>query len=166
MAKKKRVLKETLIFVGEGEAEKAFLLHLKSIYGTGNPRVTPKSAGGKGPNNVIGDAISTLAHSGCSKVAAMLDTDLDWPVGLVKKAKQKKIPLIGSEPCLEGLLLDILQVKKPKTSKECKKVLHPMLDGRETCKDSYSKLFSKDVLDEARKNVVSLNQLIEAIQGN
>ncbi|MFA0000783.1 hypothetical protein AB4428_20970 [Vibrio lentus] len=165
MAKKKRVLKESLIFVGEGEAEKAFLLHLKSIYGVGNPKVTPKSAGGKGPNNVIGDALGTLACSGCSKVAALLDTDLPWPVGLAKTAKQKKIPLIGSTPCLEGLLLDILGIKKPASSSACKKLLHPKLSGRETCKESYAEAFSEEVLNQARTKVVELDSIINIIQG-
>ncbi|CAK1834140.1 hypothetical protein [Vibrio crassostreae] len=165
MAKKKRVLKDTLIFVGEGEAEKAFLLHLKSIYGTGNPKVTPKSAGGKGPNNVIGDALGTLASSGCTRVAALLDTDLKWPVGLTKEAARNKIPLIGSTPCLEGFLLDILGIKKTTTNKGCKQILHPMLDGKETCKMSYSKLFTKDVLDEARQRVEELDKMIKIIQG-
>lgn len=165
MAKKRRVLKETLIFVGEGAAEKAFLLHLKSIYGVGNPRVTPKSAGGKGPDNVIADALGTLASSGCSRVAALLDTDLPWPPRLRKQADAKKIPLIGSEPCLEGLLLDILRIKKSSDSASCKKQLHHMLNGRETCKESYSILFTKDVLDNARSIVPALDQIINILQG-
>lgn len=165
MAKQRRILKETLVFVGEGEAEKAFLLYLKSLYSVGNPRVTPKSAGGKGPNNVIGDAIGTLASSGCTKVAALLDTDLPWPVELKKQAAVKKIPLIGSEPCLEGLLLDILKINKPAQSAKCKERMHPMLSGRETCKESYSKRFTKDVLDNARQHVPALDQIINIMQG-
>ena len=165
MSRKTRKSKLTLIFVGEGEADKAFLSHLRSIYGTGNLRVSPKSAGGKGPENVIRDTISSLENSGYSYAAALLDTDLKWPRNLVQEAKNKNIPLFGSSPCIEGFLLDILQKKKPRSSKECKKVLHPMLKGRETCSQSYKELFNETTLEAARKNIQQLDSIIRLIQG-
>lgn len=137
MAKQKRPkkqLKKTMVFVGEGEAEKAFLLHIKSLYGVGSLKLTIKSAGGKGPDNVINDAISTLENSKCDRVAVLLDTDLPWPSKLVKEAKALDIELIDSTPCLEGLLLTVLGQRHstPSDNKTCKKSLHPQLAGKET----------------------------------
>lgn len=167
MAKKRtrRVVKRTLLVVGEGEAEKAFLQHMKSLFGVGDPKVAIKSAGGKGPKNVITEAMSTKDASGYDSAAALLDTDLAWPNALVKKAQGKKIQLIGSSPCLEGLLLDVLGIKRPtpNTSVECKKKFHQILKGKETEKDSYVELFPKEVLNSCKIN--QIETLIKLIEG-
>ena len=44
----KRKIKITITIVGEGQTEVAFINHLRSIYGVGSPKITAKSAGGKG----------------------------------------------------------------------------------------------------------------------
>ncbi|EIO4085915.1 TPA: RloB domain-containing protein [Vibrio parahaemolyticus] len=167
MSKKRtrRVVKRTLLIVGEGEAEKAFLLHLKSIYGVGDPKVSIKSAGGKGPKNVITEAITSKDANGYDLAAVFLDTDLTWPASMVKKAKGKKITLIGSSPCLEGLLLDVIGTQRPtpNSSKECKRKLHGLLKGKETARETYEELFTKDVLDKT--NVEQIKTLIKLIQG-
>lgn len=168
MVKKKkglRSLKKTLVFVGEGEAEKAFLRHMKSLYGVGSIKLTIKSAGGKGPDNVINDAISTLENSKCDKVAVLLDTDLPWPGKLVKAARKLDIELIGSTPCLEGLLLTILGQPHPvpANNRTCKKSLHPQLAGKETLRESYQDLFSKSVLDDASDRITELRRIINLI---
>ncbi|ELX4205568.1 RloB domain-containing protein [Vibrio vulnificus] len=162
---KRRVVKRTLLLVGEGEAEKAFFQHLKSLYGVGDPKLTIKSAGGKGPKNVITEAISTKDANGYDSALALLDTDLVWPSALVKRALGKKIELLGSSPCFEGLLLDILKNPRPtpNTSSECKNKLHPLLDGKETDKNSYSLLFTKEVLDNCGIDIIQ--KLIKSIQG-
>ncbi|MFT5163048.1 MAG: hypothetical protein ACI9FJ_001629 [Alteromonadaceae bacterium] len=154
-----------MVFVGEGEAEKAFLQHLKSLYGVGSLKVSPKSAGGKGPDNVINDAIGTLENSKCDTVAVLLDTDIPWPPKLKKKALKLQIILIGSTPYLEGLLLDILGEKHPTPSnnKTCKAALHPRLSGKATQKESYQGLFDKARLDEAQKRVPELKQIVDLI---
>ncbi|MAA72665.1 MAG: hypothetical protein CMI29_06965 [Opitutae bacterium] len=165
MGKKKRPLKETLIIVGEGQAEVAFINHVKSLYGVGNPKVKAKSAGGKGPSNVIGDAIGTLNCSGCDRVVSLLDTDIEWPKVKVKEAKKREIILIGSDPCLEGLLLRILEKRVPPQSIDCKREMHPLLDGRETDKKSYAQLFSRVTLDSVRDKIEELDLLIKIISG-
>lgn len=170
MVKKKRpnrLLKKTLLLVGEGEAEKAFIQHLNSLYGTGKIKIKIKSAGGKGPNNVINDTINTQSYDGYDRAASLLDTDIPWPAALVKRAHQLKIELIGSEPCLEGFLLKILQqpLPSPLENNTCKKKLHPQLCGKETEKESYQVLFTKQLLDERAKTVKELKSLIDLISG-
>ena len=170
MAPKKRkirTLKSTLTWVGEGETEKAFLLHIRSLYATGNCKIQIKSAGGKGPANVIDDAIGTLKYSGVDRVCALLDTDLPWPAKLKKAAQRHKILLIGSEPCIEGLMLEILAKPKPTpcNNDTCKSVIHPLLDGKPTDKGSYAKTFTQAVLDQAASRVEALAQIIKVMQG-
>ncbi|MFA0412286.1 RloB domain-containing protein [Vibrio renipiscarius] len=165
--KTKRVLKKTLLIVGEGEAEKAFLQYLRSLYATGNPKVSIKSAGGKGPKNVITEAISTKDATGYDSAVTLLDTDLLWPRQLVKKAEGKKIVLIGSEPCFEGFLLDILNEARPTPNESCfcKKKMHGLLNGKETEKETYAALFPKDLLDQRKDKLEQLKILINLISG-
>lgn len=166
MAKKiKRVVKRTLLIVGEGESEKAFLLHLRSLYSVGNPKVTVKSAGGKGPKNVIIEAISTKEATGYDSAIALLDTDLEWPIGLVKLAASKKVELFSSTPCFEGLLLDILKISRPtpNDSPTCKKKMQGLLNGPSTQRETYIEQFTRDVLDGCGNAVIA--GIIEKIQG-
>lgn len=158
----KRV-KVVQVIVGEGSAEKAFISHIKSLYADGTRTVRVKSAGGKGPNNVIGDAIGEhRAAGGNVLVAALLDTDLKWPKGIVAQANQKGIILIDSVPCLEGLLLTILGQRHPHpaTNANLKNVVHPMLNNAPTDKASYQASFDKGTLDNARTTVPQLDSLI------
>lgn len=162
MAKKKvtRKIKKTLLAVGEGISEKAFLQHLKSIYSKGDPKITVVTAGGKGPSNIIKHAISCVNCDGYDRCIVLLDTDLPWPSTLVKQAKSKGIILVGADPCLEGLLLDILTINKCNTNKGCKEKLHPLLSGASTSKDSYQTLFTASALNESRKVISQLDVLI------
>jgi len=170
MAKKKilsRKLKQTLVFIGEGETEKAFLQHIKALNFGGSLKITVKSAGGKGPSNVIGDGIGTKDNSGCDYVAVLLDTDITWPKTKVKQAQAKKIKLIGATPCIEGLMLDILDQKHPTPSDNdsCKAKMHPQLSGKPTDKSSYESLFTKQVLTQAASKVTELDEIIKTMTG-
>lgn len=108
MAKRKvvrRSVTKTLLLVGEGHAEKAFLSHLKSLFSNGSFKVSIVTAGGKGPEHVMSHAISCKRCDGYDFVIVLLDTDIVWPKANIKKALSAGINLVGSEPCLEGLLL-------------------------------------------------------------
>ncbi|WP_071842492.1 RloB domain-containing protein [Dickeya fangzhongdai] len=166
MAKKKnarRSINKTLLLVGEGYAEKAFLSHLKSLFSNGKFKVSIVTAGGKGPEHVINHAISCKKCDGYDFVIVLLDTDLVWPKTYVQRAMKAGINLIGSEPCLEGLLLDILGKKRPESNGGCKEILHPLLNGSCTDRDSYSELFTSEILDNCQN--VKIKFIIEALQG-
>ncbi|MCW0322729.1 hypothetical protein NB714_003442 [Pantoea dispersa] len=94
-----------------------------------------------------------------------MDCDLAWPPKKVKESTEKGFILIGSTPCLEGLLLDILQKKKCNSNKGCKELLQPQLNGSTTEKDSYVEKFNKAVLDEMRKVIKELDSIISVIEG-
>ncbi|OAT26191.1 RloB family protein [Buttiauxella ferragutiae ATCC 51602] len=160
-----RVTKETLLFVGEGFCEKAFLAHINGLYSKGAIKTKIITAKGKGPEHVINHAISCKKIDGYDHVAVLLDLDLICAPSVLKDAKAKGIIIIGSEPCLEGFLLDIMGVKKCTTNNGCKKICHPLLNGEPTDRDTYSALFKKSVLDKARKIHENLNSIINLFEG-
>lgn len=165
---KKRILKRTLTFVGEGECEQGFLKYLRQIYRPSGLKVTPKTAGGKGPSNVLSTAIGTYQNSGCDKVAVLLDTDLMWPKDLIKDTERYGIIVIGSSPCLEGLFFKILGIKIPEPitdGKKCKQEFNKKFDIDLTDPCQYELIFSKEILDEASKDIIVLKTIIDTIKG-
>jgi hypothetical protein len=100
----------TLLIVGEGYTEEAFLKHVKGLYvqrGCGLS-VTIKNARGKGAKHVIEWTIRQIANASYDTVAVLLDTDTDWSASVAKIAKHKIICVIKSTPCFEALLLRLL----------------------------------------------------------
>lgn len=91
MAPRKQVrkTKPTLLLVGEGFCEKAFLAHLKGMYSLGHIRISICTAKGKGPDHVIKHALSCKQCDGYDRVAVLLDTDLPWPKETVKRQLRK-----------------------------------------------------------------------------
>lgn len=157
---KKRVIKKTILIVGEGYCEKAFLQHLKSIFSTGKASIKIVTAAGKGPSNIINHAISTKKHDGYDTAFVLLDTDIPWSPSIIREARKHQVKLIASRPCLEGLLLDILQIQKPESSSKCKEKMHKKLRKDPTDKDSYT-IFNKEILILAKNRINELNELIE-----
>lgn len=90
----------------------------------------------------------------------MLDTDIAWKKEKINEAEYNNIKLVGSEPCLEGLLLKILDKSVSDESKKCRTQLQNMLPGKSTESRSYVPLFKKELLDKARNKVEHLNILI------
>ncbi len=69
----------TLLIVGEGRHEEAFLNHLKKLYvprGCGLS-VTIKNARGKGALHVVSWTARQIANADYDVVAVLLDTDVD-----------------------------------------------------------------------------------------
>lgn len=149
--KRKKILKKTLIFVGEGVAERVFLLHLRSFFFDGSLAITVKSAGGKGPEHIIDDAIRTWQCEGYDYCAVLLDTDIAWPNKIVKEANQRGVLLIGSSPCIEGYLLKLLGHPVPVESRMCKSKLDELGFGPTTDKKSFERHLSQDVISKHLK---------------
>lgn len=160
-----RQTKETLLFVGEGYCERAFLFHVNGLYSKGVIKTKIVTAKGKGPENVINHAISCKRMDGYDRVAVLVDLDLVCAPSVLKEAKLKGIRIIGSMPCLEGFLLDILGVAKVDTNEGCKKIFKPILKGDPTDRDSYSECFKKVTLDKARKLHPNLDEIIKIFEG-
>jgi hypothetical protein len=160
-----RCKKETLLFVGEGFCEKAFLAHVNGLYSKGNIKTKIVTAKGKGPEHVINHAISCKKMDGFDRVAVLIDLDIVCSPSVIKDAKSKGIRIIGSIPCLEGFLLDIIGISKTGTNDGCKRIFNPLLKGDPTDRDSYTEHFKKSVLEKARKQQQNLDEIIKIFEG-
>ena len=125
--------------------EQAFLRHIKSLYisrgcGVG---VTIRNAHGKGPDHVVDYAIGQCRNAAYDRVVTLLDTDLLMSAAAHRRARSKKIHIIGSTPCIEGLLLKILDEYVPETSTECKQRCGGVLPEQLTAPRRLSGTFSR-----------------------
>lgn len=165
MRKKVRKLRKTIHIVGEGHDEHAFIKYLKSIYAGQELQISTSNAKGKGPTHIIQFAISKQKHIGYDLIATLLDTDIEWPQKDEKEAKEHNVILLGSSPmCLEGMLLELLGEKIPRTSTECKNQLGPLLSHKSTEPRSYSGLFPATLLNQKRKMCPTLDKLIHIME--
>jgi hypothetical protein len=159
MAKKKRNLRAkltTLIVVGEGPHDKAFLKHMQKLYdGDTGQKVTIDSADGGSPYNIINSTDRKYKHAAFNRRIILMDSDVTIRQQDRDLARKNKIEIITSEPlCLEGMLLEVLKRRVPATAQACKAALHPDLSGHPTQPESYSELFPKPVLDITPKQQI------------
>lgn len=167
MAGKQHRVRKTLLIVGEGDSEEAFLKHLRDLYCSGGAgvAVTVRNAHGKGPENVIDHAARQARIYSYDARIALLDTDIPWTDKLKKSARKSKIDMVGSMPCFEGLLLSILGKRPPEQCADCKKAIQKLIDIDLTERQSYAKSFPKVVLDAARLKAIELDILLKAYEG-
>lgn len=166
MPRKIRAPKTTVLVVAEGYCDKAFVDYLKTLYIVRNCGVTVKvkNARGKGSNNVVNHAI--CIREGYDIKVAFYDNDVELHTDIRRKAGRKRIRLIESSPCLEGLLLKILGRNVPHNSPECKSTFLNKLEGKDpTNLESYS-IITKNILDEKRHAIPELDDLLKALEGN
>jgi hypothetical protein len=158
--------RKTLLAVGEGKADAAFLKYLREIYCSSGKglKVTVRNANGRGPGNVIGTAIGALRISTYDKKLCLLDTDLVWMSKNTKDAKRKKIQLIGSTPCLEGMLLLVLGKTVPITSNDCKRLLMEITGRDMYNSEDYAANFPYDQLQYARTFIKELDKLLHLFE--
>ena len=165
--RKSREARPTLLVVGEGDCEVAFLKHLRQLYCSGGRGVTVtiSNAHGKGPENVVEHTRRQARPYGFDQVVAFLDTDIAWSDQLKKAARQDKIALVGSTPCLEGFLLSILQQQVPDVSSECKRALRRLVGQEMTEREHYEQDFPAPVLELARQKIPELDRLLRFFEG-
>ncbi len=167
MARRQHQVRPTLLAVGEGDGDCAFLKHLRSLYcsnGVGYT-TTIRNAHGKGPEHVIDFAAQHAKIYRYDRVIALLDTDIPWSDKLLKTARRARIEIVGSTPCLEGLLLSILQKQPPAGAAACKKAIQQAIGVDLTESRSYAHHFTRSVLDTARAQLPELDKLIGCLQG-
>lgn len=168
MAKSKKTAqrhtkKTTLIIVGEGLHEKAFLAHMKELYDRRDSGQTIKldTANGGSPHDIIKATIKKVSHRSYDRKFILMDSDVAIVPKDLQLARNKGIQVLLSEPfCLEGMLLDILSLSVPDNAIDCKKKLHPLLDGSPTLPQSYASQFPKPVLDAAEKQTIADLRLV------
>lgn len=153
----------SLIVVGEGPHDEAFIGHMKVLYDNRatNQKVKVESADGGSPSDII-NYVVRKKHISYDRKVILMDSDIPLKQQDRDNAKKNNITLIQSTPiCLEGMLLEVLGLKAPKSNDACKSKLHPRLSGSPTMKSSYASLFTKDVLDTtAKSQIVQLREYI------
>ena len=147
-SKHSRVQIKTLLIVGEGLDEEAFLKYLSSKLVTRGAglKVTIKNAKGKGAKHVIDWTIRQAGIAHYDNVAALFDTDTDWTQAVKQQAKKHKILLLKSDPCFEAMLLRMLGITPEVDAKKLKKQFAPFVNNGSTIKENYAEHFSPEQL--------------------
>ncbi|MBZ0095792.1 MAG: hypothetical protein K8H75_10560 [Sulfuricella sp.] len=171
MARRKALVQrsvlKTVLIVGEGDTEKAFLDHLKRLYVTRGcgVAVTVRNAHGKGPGNVIDAAMRHGRNGDFDIVAVLMDTDLPWNAEVHELAREHSICMVGATPCVDGLLLQILGEHVPEQSNRCKGEFHVRLGRKPFEREAYEQDFLKPLLDQKARTIPSLRKLLALMAG-
>jgi hypothetical protein len=156
---------QTLLLVGEGDTEVAFLHHVKGLYaprGSGL-RVTVKNARGKGAKHVV-EWTSRQIGAFDSK-AVLLDTDEDWSGATAKKARMARIHVLKSEPQIEAMLLRMLGQSDAGNSRALKAKLASFVRNDALCAENYEDFFGKECLENGRKTEQAIDDLLKLLGG-
>jgi hypothetical protein len=167
---KTRSVRRTALIYCEGAHDLAFIRHLIKMYnvaGKTNIRIRAKQGDGGAHDVLVIEANNVLG--GFDRRAVKLDRDRTHDE--VKKAerisKKLNIELIWSVPCIEALLLGILENKNFSgyKSKTCKKRFEKQYVASDKRTDSraYEGLFSLEIIEDARKRLPELDTLIRFI---
>lgn len=153
----------TLLIVGEGFDEVAFLTHIKRLYvsrGCGLS-VTIKNARGKGARHVIEWAGRQMVSADFDVTAVLLDTDTDWSSVVESRAKKKRIQVLKSEPCFEAMMLRLLGETPVNDAKELKKQFAPFVNNDALNPENYMTHFDRERLQIGRTHEPVINTLLK-----
>ena len=168
--KKRRAASQTLLMYGEGLGEEMFLRYLKGLYAR-DSGVAVTIRNGKGGNavNIVIDASN--APGGFDKRVVVLDNDKgDSEMQQARQeATNRGIELIENTPCLEAVLLAVLNDGKNYSDKQsawCKQQFQSdYLDKKKRTElNEYGKIFPKILLDKQRAKVRELGMLISTME--
>lgn len=165
--RKRKVVRKTLLIVGEGMHEEFFLKHLKSIYeDTEEIRVKVQKANGGSALSVLGYA--SRISAGYDSVLVVIDNDRGETEArkASELAKRCNIELILNTPCLEATLLRILDHKLPKSGSVNHKNLFEefyLPRSKRAFSSEYDRLFPKSTLEKQRKKIDSIERIIAKI---
>lgn len=165
-----RKRKITVLAFGEGEREKIFLRYVSSCYiRTDKVSIAISSAGGGSPQYILDRAIRYRSGQKRDIEFIMLDTDKKWPQDMIKTANDEGIQLIGSSPCIESFLLEILNMKTPVlnggSSARYKEHFEELCINRRFDEDECRRLFPKATLNSAKERISELKKIITIIEG-
>lgn len=159
-----RPVRRTLLLVGEGLAEEAFLRHLKAVYvERGSKAVTVRNAKGKGGGHVLDYTVRQCRAADFDEAAALLDTDHDWGEARRAQARRAGIAIFEAAPCLEALLLTIAGHHPPNATAACKRDFAQRFGHEAHAAALYPLHFAARVLDAARQRVPVLDALIHQL---
>ncbi|WP_417516477.1 hypothetical protein [Marinobacter sp.] len=158
--------KTTLLIVGEGPDDQAFIKHMHQQYQADNTGVKPfieKQSGGS-PGNIITNAIRKYGHLPFDQRYIVLDSDI--PITQQERDRARRHGyriLLWAPVCLEGALLDVLgeKVHEGDAAELLKKRLHPLLNGHHTDSKAYGNCFPRVVIEKAtNESVVAVRKAL------
>jgi hypothetical protein len=150
----------TLLIVGEGSDDKAFIDHVKSLFyrRQSGRKITVKAGDGGSPGNIITHASRAYRSEDYNQRYLVLDADIPPTADDERNARAAGYQIILWRPqCLEGALLDVLneRVQAHEASQALKQRLHPRLAGHHTKAESYAVLFTQPVLAATQNTSVA-----------
>lgn len=170
-----RNTKTTILIVGEGPTEKAFLQYLKELYLARDYAVAIKVECGSGgsPCSVVQKAIRLRGSRAYDKCYVLFDADRPLETDYKLSDRMNKRPhveVLKATPCIEGLFLAILKhpgfSQVSAVSDSCKRDFHAdyISEEKKMDKRSYATRFSKTILDSRRGQVPELDIILKAMQ--
>jgi len=174
LQRKQRRTKKTILIVGEGPTEKAFLQYLKNLYITREMDINVKVECGSGgsPRSVVEKAVRLKSSRAYDKCFVLVDSDVLFePDKELQKRMNKKprIEMLYATPCIEGLMLAILNHPKFSQTKalsdDCKRMFAKYVsEDKKTDRRAYEGVFTKKILEARRKDVEELKSILVIIE--
>ena len=163
----RRFVLRTVLLVGKGDAEVAFIAHLKALYITRGCglAVTVKNARGKGALHVVDVAVRQSRNAAFDVRAVLLDTDTDWNEKTQAMARKAKVQVVPCRPCLEAMLLALHgETAQSKSSAQHKQAFATRFGAQAHDASVYAKHFSFELLEKARLGSPELEQLVTLLK--
>lgn len=164
-------LKKTVLLVGEGPCEWAFLKHLVSLFQFRESAFAARveNAHGGSPETVLLSARKLLRQRAYDVCVIVMDTDRPWPASLPGNIGITRMKYVAASPCLEGLLLQMLGVPGITTRSTLEQCKHRLYDtyvtqGHRTEPAAYTRSFPKHVLVQRRSHCGTLNSILQELE--
>lgn len=168
---KKRLIKKSILVIAEGFRDTNFMKYLDSLYTRSNKlNVIIRNGLGGSATSIVQQAINTPGDY--DKRVVVIDTDKSTKEmqSAYDLANENEILLIKNIPCIEATLINSYsgnQYELPKNTGSCKKVYEKKILKSNKI-ESYSelrKIFPKNCLNEKRKTVLVLEEMISVMEG-
>lgn len=160
----------TIFAVAEGETEEAFLAHLKRLYVSRGNGISVKigCCYGGSPHDMVQEVARKKKMVDYHETFLLLDSDVVCTSETKSEAQKHGVELIFSNPCVEGLFLQILDTSqnwKSKNAKDCEREFHSRFlnESQKLESERYSDIFKREVLEEARMRIPSLDLIIKKL---
>jgi hypothetical protein len=164
-----REVRPTALVYCEGAHDLAFVRHIKKLYANksvSNTRFTTNQGGGGSPDSLMQELAKIPGDF--DRFLVKMDNDrtrAEFDAAVVVADRNTKIAICWSKPCLDALLLSILNPDKDYSryqSKTCKgEFERDHIPGdRRTNPAIYDRVFTLEKLESARRRIPELNQLI------
>ncbi|MGE6778239.1 hypothetical protein ACQKFL_11430 [Vreelandella titanicae] len=162
--RKLRKVRPVIYIHVEGYVEDAFLTCLRSYYHIADYKINIDNRRGGDPNIIINHACNECNDT--FRTAVFIDDDKPVSQEAYDRATRCNVKIIQNSPCIEGTLLNILEIEYNNDSNLCKKNFNEIIGERNrTFNKAHTRLFPKDLLDQRRQSVDQLDRIIRIMQG-